>query len=185
MIMKRLWGNFHMLLYSTSWTERLSKRCVWEKKLESYFEEREQYEANLRQETGCSKMLQKCCALSIHYSNPKMTLDTKLSLFKTAVTQDIWLFPLQLHYELSYTSWAQLAFTKVTSPYDNCRYSFQWNNMTGTLDNQEEDCDKSFLRIWATPAIDQNLCGHTSIYERSVRSGSHSRRKRGARDTFL
>jgi len=55
--MKRLRGNFHMLHYSTSWTERLSKLCVWEKKEESYFEEREQYEANLQQETGCSKMV--------------------------------------------------------------------------------------------------------------------------------
>jgi hypothetical protein len=57
----------------------------------------------------------KCCALSIHYSETKMTSNTKLSLFKTAITQDVWLFPLQLHYELSYTSWAWLGFTMVTS----------------------------------------------------------------------
>jgi hypothetical protein len=28
--------------------------------------------------------------------------------------------------------------------------------MTGTLDDQEEDCDKSLLRDRATPATDQN-----------------------------
>ena len=132
---------------------------------ESYFEEREQYEANLQQETLVGTKLRlpncgagkKCCALSIHYSKTKMTLNTKLSLFKTAITQDVWLFPLQLHYELSYTYWAQLGFTTVTSyTYDNCTYSFQWNNMTGTLDDQEEDCDKSLLRNRATPATDQN-----------------------------
>ena len=40
-----------MLYHGTSWTERLTKRCIREKKVESYFEEREQYEANLQQET--------------------------------------------------------------------------------------------------------------------------------------
>jgi len=44
-------GNFHMLHYGASWTERLTKRCIREKKVESYFKEREQYEANLQQET--------------------------------------------------------------------------------------------------------------------------------------
>ncbi|KAN0086926.1 hypothetical protein V8E54_000614 [Elaphomyces granulatus] len=50
-VMKRLQGNFHMLHHGTSWTERLTKRCIREKKVKSYFEEREQYEANLQQET--------------------------------------------------------------------------------------------------------------------------------------
>ena len=135
---------------------------------ESYFEEREQYEANLQQETlvviewykaPVAELWSREEALLayVHYSKTKMTLNTKLSLFKTAITQDVWLFPLQLHYELSYTYWAQLGFTTVTSyTYDNCTYSFQWNNMTGTLDDQEEDCDKSLLRNRATPATDQN-----------------------------
>jgi len=39
-------GNFHMLHYGTSWT----KQCIREKKVESDFEGREQYEANLQQE---------------------------------------------------------------------------------------------------------------------------------------
>ena len=120
------------------------------------------------------------------YWNVYMYMYTKLSSFKSAITQDGWLFPLQLSYELIYTYWAQLGFIKVTSYiYDNCRYSFQWNNMTGTLDDQEEDCDKSLLRNRATPATDQNRCRHTTIYERSVISGSHSRRRREAHYTFL
>ena len=49
--MKRLRGNFHMLYYGTSYTERLTKQYIQEKKVESDFEEREQYEANLQQET--------------------------------------------------------------------------------------------------------------------------------------
>ena len=40
--------------------------------------------------------------------------------------------------------------------------------MTGTLDDQEEDCDKSLLRNRATPATDQNQCRRTTIYERSA-----------------
>ena len=40
-----------MLHHGTSWTERLTKRCIREKKVESYFEERGQYEANIQQET--------------------------------------------------------------------------------------------------------------------------------------
>ena len=40
-----------MLHYGTSWTECLTKQCIREKKVESDFEEREQYEANLQQET--------------------------------------------------------------------------------------------------------------------------------------
>src|SRR6202030_2111217 len=52
--------------------------------------------------------------------------------------------------------------------------------MTGTLDDQEEDCDKSLLRNRATPATDQNQCRRTTIYERSARSRSHSRRKSGS-----
>ena len=40
-----------MLHYGTSWTERLTKQCIREKKVESDFEGREQYEANLQQET--------------------------------------------------------------------------------------------------------------------------------------
>jgi hypothetical protein len=46
-------GDFHMsaLHYGTSWTERLAKQCILEKKVESDFKEREQYEANLQQET--------------------------------------------------------------------------------------------------------------------------------------
>src|ERR1700727_1266729 len=49
--------------------------------------------------------------------------------------------------------------------HDNCRYSL--------LDDQEEDCDKSLLRNRATPATDQNRGRRTSIYEMSVRRGSH------------
>jgi len=40
-----------MLHYGTSWTERLTKQCIREKKVESDFEGREQYETNLQQET--------------------------------------------------------------------------------------------------------------------------------------
>ena len=49
--MKILRGNFHMLHYGTSPTECLTKQYIREKKVESDFEEREQYEANLQQET--------------------------------------------------------------------------------------------------------------------------------------
>ena len=49
--MKRLRVNFHMLHYGTSYTERLTKQYIREKKVESDFEEREHYEANLQQET--------------------------------------------------------------------------------------------------------------------------------------
>jgi hypothetical protein len=49
-VMKRLRGNVHMLHYGISWTERLTKQSIREEKVESDFEEREQYEANLQQE---------------------------------------------------------------------------------------------------------------------------------------
>jgi hypothetical protein len=40
-----------MLHYGTSYTERLTKQYIREKKVESDFEEWEHYEANLQQET--------------------------------------------------------------------------------------------------------------------------------------
>src|SRR6267378_6153605 len=49
--MKRLRGNFHMLHYGTSYTERLTEQSIREKKVESDFEERGQYETNLQEET--------------------------------------------------------------------------------------------------------------------------------------
>jgi hypothetical protein len=49
--MKRLRGNFHMLHYGTSYTERLTKQYIRGKEVESDFEERGQYEANLQEET--------------------------------------------------------------------------------------------------------------------------------------
>ena len=49
--MKRLRENFHMLHYGTSYTERLTKQYIGGKEVESDFEERGQYEANLQEET--------------------------------------------------------------------------------------------------------------------------------------
>ena len=40
-----------MLHYGTSYTERLTKQYIRRKKVESDFEERGQYEANLQEET--------------------------------------------------------------------------------------------------------------------------------------
>ena len=88
------------------------------------------------------------------------------TLFKTAITQDVWIFPLQFRYELNYTYWAQLGFTKGTSyTYDN------------STTNKRTAIN--------TPATDQNQCRRTSIYERSVISGSYSGGKREAHYTFL
>jgi hypothetical protein len=89
--MKRLRENFHMLHYGTSYTERLTKQYIGGKEVESDFEERGQYEANLQEETKLRLPIceagKKCCALSIHYS--KANVFEYETLFKTAITQDV------------------------------------------------------------------------------------------------
>jgi hypothetical protein len=98
----------------------------------------------------------------------------------------VWLFSLQFRYELSYTYWAQLGFTWHHTPMTTAgTHSSEttWQEPS-TTKKSLEDCDKSLLRNWATPATDQN-CRRTSIYERSVISGSRPSRKREAHYTFL
>ena len=57
--------------------------------------------------------------------------------------------------------WAQLRFTKVTSyTHDNCKYSFQWNDMIGSLDDQEEDLE--------IERLDQNRCRRTGLYNKRI-----------------
>jgi len=56
--------------------------------------------------------------------------------------------------------------------------------MTGTLNDQEEDCDKSLLRNRATPATYQNQCRRTSIM-RGQQEADHILEEREAHYTFL
>jgi len=63
--------------------------------------------------SGCSRMVRsskpgRSAALLAYTQRPRwLQIRNSLSLkVKTAITQDVWLFPLQLRYELSYTYWA-------------------------------------------------------------------------------
>ena len=125
-------------------------------------------------DTGCSRMVQssgcrslkpgKSAALLAYTTQRPMSLNMKLCL--KLLLRKTWLFPLQFRYELSYTYWAQLGFTKVTSyTYDN------------STTNKRTAIN--------TPATDQNQCRRTSIYERSVISVSHSTRRKREPHTFL
>ena len=54
--MKRLRGNVHFCsMVGSSWTERLTKQCIRVKKVESDFEEREQYKPIFSK--SCSRMV--------------------------------------------------------------------------------------------------------------------------------
>jgi hypothetical protein len=68
--------------------------------------------------SGCSRMVRssgcrsvkpgRSAALLAYTQRPRwLQIRNSLSLkVKTAITQDVWLFPLQFRYELSYTYWA-------------------------------------------------------------------------------
>ena len=65
----------------------------------------------------------------------KITLKMKLSLFETALRETCGYISFEVLLWVEHN-------TKATSyTHDNCKYLFQWNDMIGTLDDQEEDSE--------------------------------------------
>jgi hypothetical protein len=164
-VLKRLRGN----VPCCSMVERLTKQYIRVKEVESDFEEREHYVV-LEWYKAPVAVLWSWEEVGIY--RPRMfqrwnSLYLKLLLRETCGYIS---FEVLLRLELY---WAQLGFTKVTSyTHGNCKYSFQWNDMIGSLDDQEEDSEIEWLN--------QIQCRRTGLYKKSVISGSHSRKKREA-----
>ena len=105
-VMKRLRGNVHRC----SRVERLTKQCIRVKKVESDFEEREQYIVLEWYEAPVADLWSRE-EVSIYYSKAKKISKMKLSLFETAITRDVWLYFLLTFYcDLGYIehNWASL-----------------------------------------------------------------------------